>query len=116
MTFPRTRWLLCLVGVVALMPVNCGHSGATAPATVDDPAAPLIVTTVQPQRKTLARKIEQTGDIQAYEQTPLHARISGFVSKVHKDIGDEVKKGEVLAELAVPEMDEELKQKTALVG
>src|SRR5207302_914096 len=43
-------------------------------------------------------------------------KIPGFVQKVHVDIGDRVHKGDVLAELWVPEMEEELKQKQALVA
>lgn len=76
---------------------------------------PLVVTAVPLQRKTLTRRIEQTGDIQADRQTPLLARSTGFVKKVHKDIGDPVKEGELLAEVAVPELQEELEQKLALV-
>jgi RND family efflux transporter MFP subunit len=75
----------------------------------------VAVTTETPKKETLHRRIEQPGDVHAYEQTPMYARISGLVNKVYKDIGDEVKEGEVLADLSVPEMDEELKQKTALV-
>lgn len=77
---------------------------------------PEAVTTTKPIRKSFTHKIEQPGEIQAFEQAPIYSRISGYVLKVHKDIGDIVKKDDVLAELSVPEMDEELKQKTALVA
>jgi RND family efflux transporter MFP subunit len=70
---------------------------------------------VKPVRKTLSHKIEQPGEIQAFARTPIRARISGYVLSVAKDIGDPVAKDDVLAELSVPEMDEELNQKKALV-
>jgi multidrug resistance efflux pump len=54
--------------------------------------------------------------VEAAEQTKLHAQIVGFVHKVHVDIGDRVKKGQVLAELSAPEVDAELRQKEALVA
>jgi RND family efflux transporter MFP subunit len=69
-----------------------------------------------PEKRSLVRTVEQPGRIDPFAQTPLLARISGYVKSVHADIGDRVKAGQLLAELDVPEMEEELKQKQALVG
>jgi HlyD family secretion protein len=80
---------------------------STAPASS-------TVTSGKPVRKTIRHNIEQPGEIQAFEQTPMYARISGFVETVAKDIGDRVEKDEVLIELSVPEMVEEHQQKKAL--
>jgi RND family efflux transporter MFP subunit len=74
------------------------------------------VKTTTPVRKDFSRRIEQPGEVLADEQTPIYARISGYVDRVLHDIGQKVEKGDVLAELSVPEMDEELKQKGALVS
>jgi RND family efflux transporter MFP subunit len=71
---------------------------------------------IHPERKTLHRSVDQPGTIEAFEQTSLHARIAGFVKEMHVDIGDTIKADDVLAELSVPEMDEELKQKEALTS
>jgi RND family efflux transporter MFP subunit len=78
-------------------------------------AGPPSVTVVRPVRSTVKRTITQPGQIEAFEQAPLYVKIPGYVKAVHKDIGDRVRKGDLLAELWVPEMVEELKQKTALV-
>lgn len=87
----------------------------------------VTVTTVKPERRTLVRVIEQPAHIEAFEEAVLLPRISGYVHKVNADIGDRVKgprydakgkttqPGQVLAEISVPEMEEELKQKRALV-
>ena len=61
-----------------------------------------------------AKALKLTGRIEASEQTPIHARIIGYVAKVNADLGDRVKKGQVLAEQAVPEREAELKQKEAI--
>jgi RND family efflux transporter MFP subunit len=74
------------------------------------------VSTIQPQRKTLIRRVEQPGEIHAFEQTPLHSKVTGFISTVHVDIGDRVKVGQLLAEIAIPEYEQELKQKQAMVA
>src|SRR6266481_2961311 len=78
--------------------------------------APPSVTVIKPKRMTLQRTTHGPAYIQAYEQTPMFAKIAGFVEKWHVDIGDHVSQGKVLAELWIPEMEVELKQKVALVA
>src|SRR5262249_42474516 len=52
-------------------------------------------------------------NVEADERTPLYAKVAGYVLKWNVDIGTDVRKDEVLAELYVPEMEVELKQKEA---
>jgi multidrug efflux pump subunit AcrA (membrane-fusion protein) len=73
-------------------------------------------TAAEPGQTTARRHIELPGRIEAFEQARLDARVPGFVQKVHADIGDRVRKGQVLAELAVPELEQEHRQKQALVA
>jgi len=49
----------------------------------------------------------QPAELRPYEQTAILAKASGFVSRVHVDIGDRVEKDQLLAELWIPEMDQE---------
>src|SRR5687768_2424717 len=79
-----------VVGLLVLA-VGCG-SRADGPAS-EEPAkeGPPVVKTVRPERKTLRRTIEQPGTIEAFEETPLVAKIPGYVLKVHRDIGDHVR-------------------------
>jgi HlyD family secretion protein len=51
--------------------------------------------------------ITQPAQVEPYEQTEILAKASGFVSRVHVDIGDKVEKDQFLADLWIPEMDEE---------
>jgi HlyD family secretion protein len=78
--------------------------------------APVPVTVAKPERRTLRRTTVQPGHIQAFEEAPLFAKVSGYVEKVESDIGDRVKAGQLLAKLSAPEMEEELSQKEALVA
>jgi RND family efflux transporter MFP subunit len=85
------------------------------PAAQSAAAAP-SVRIVRPERKTVRHPIEQPGfNIEAFQETPLYARITGYVRKWKVDIGDRVHKDDILAELYVPEMDVELAQKEAAV-
>ena len=63
----------------------------------------------------MERRCEQPGEIAAFEETPLYAKVAGYVQAVNVDIGDKIKQGQTLAVLSVPELVEELKQKAALV-
>lgn len=125
------RVLIALVAVLSLGLLNgCRHDAASAdgPAGATSSADALVrVTPVQPTRETLVRYTEQPGQILPLASTPIYAKLSGFVRRVHVDIGDEVagpvvqdgqveKPGQVLAEIDMPELTKELAQKTALVA
>jgi multidrug efflux pump subunit AcrA (membrane-fusion protein) len=71
------------------------------------------VKAVRPVRETIRKTIEQPGRVEGYEQTPMYVKMSGFVQEWKTDIGARVKKGDVLAELSVPEEVEELKRREA---
>jgi multidrug efflux pump subunit AcrA (membrane-fusion protein) len=71
---------------------------------------------VTPRRVTLHKTVVQPGSIRAYEETPVYTKIAGFVGKWLKDAGADVQAGEVLAELWVPEMEVEVRQKAARVA
>jgi len=53
------------------------------------------------------------GSIKAYVESPIYARTSGYLKKWYKDIGSHVSKGEILADIDTPEIDQELLQARA---
>jgi HlyD family secretion protein len=67
------------------------------------------------QRKNLDRTTSQPARIEAFEATPLFAKLAGYVDAVHVDIGDAVKKDQALVTLRIPELHNEVAQKKALV-
>jgi RND family efflux transporter MFP subunit len=56
------------------------------------------------------------GNIQAFNSAPIYARVSGYLKKWNADIGTPVKAGEVLAEIDVPDQDQQLAQAKADLG
>jgi RND family efflux transporter MFP subunit len=74
------------------------------------------VEVVRPERRTVRRVTEQPGQIEACEVTPVHAKIGGYARTVAVDIGDRVKQGQVLAELAVPEFEADVQRKHAAIA
>jgi multidrug efflux pump subunit AcrA (membrane-fusion protein) len=63
-----------------------------------------------------AKAVKLPGQVEAAEQTEVFSRIVGFVQRVNVGVGDRVKKGQALAELAVPELEADLKAKEALAA
>jgi RND family efflux transporter MFP subunit len=53
------------------------------------------------------------GTTAAFAAANVYARATGYIAKRNVDIGDHVKKGELLAELAVPEIDDQISQNEA---
>ena len=117
------RFLLILATGLALggcQPTSPkGEATASSPATGEMP--PIRVTPITPQKKHLVRTIELPGRVEAYEVTPLHSKVTGFVQRVTVDIGDTIQgprdgqPGAELCELLVPELKEELAEKNAVI-
>jgi HlyD family secretion protein len=115
------------VSVAGFLVMSCiGCSGnSTAQATLSDrhgskvaeadDAPALAVQAVSPVRKDLVVKFEQPGPIEAAEQADLYAKVTGYVKMVAVDIGDVVQAGQVLLELDVPDLEQELAYKSALI-
>src|SRR5262249_23371188 len=81
-------------------------------ASAPPEAQPVVnVTVVKSERKTVWRHIELPAQVEPSKQAELYARVAGVVQKVHADLGDRVKQGQVLAELAVPELEQGAAQK-----
>jgi RND family efflux transporter MFP subunit len=89
--------------------------GAGTPAGAGVPQRIAAVGVVSPTRTTLRRTSTQPGQVEPWETTDLHAKVPGFVTTVRVDIGDAVKAGDVLAEIALPEVEAERDQKVAVV-
>jgi multidrug efflux pump subunit AcrA (membrane-fusion protein) len=58
---------------------------------------------------------KEMGNVEAFEQVSLVSRIAGYVEKLNVDIGDRVKKGQLLTALSAPEIELNVAQKKALV-
>jgi multidrug resistance efflux pump len=54
--------------------------------------------------------------IDAFEETPLYAKVAGYVDTVHVDIGDRVTKDQPLVDLWIPELADDRAAKEALVA
>ncbi len=56
------------------------------------------------------------GNVQAFNSAPIYARVSGYLKKWYVDIGAKVKAGQLLAEIDIPDQDQQLAQARADLG
>ena len=96
--------------------IGCHHASAPQAEANGSAAALDRVQVGHPEIGSLVLETTQPGRIQAYEEAPLYSKLSGYVARVLVDIGDTVAQGAVLAELAVPELNDEVRQKESLVS
>ncbi len=71
------------------------------------------VTTTHPTAGAPANELVLPGTLQPYVESPIYARTNGYLKKWYFDIGSHVKKGDLLAEIDAPEIDQELSQAKA---
>jgi RND family efflux transporter MFP subunit len=69
-----------------------------------------LVNVVHPIRGSNDQAIELPGNTQAFTEAPIYARTSGYLKQWYFDIGAHVKRGQLLAEIETPELDEQLEQ------
>jgi RND family efflux transporter MFP subunit len=69
-----------------------------------------IVAVVAPKRGAKDQELILPGDIQAYYEASIYARVPGYLKMWYKDIGARVKAGEQLAVIDTPDLDQQLEQ------
>jgi RND family efflux transporter MFP subunit len=98
--------LLCFLAVIMLRHF---HSNAVALAGEAAYSAPTPVDVVVARPATVGQDLVLPGEAAAWYETTIYARVNGYVAKWLVDIGDHVKKGQLLATIETPELDAELR-------
>jgi RND family efflux transporter MFP subunit len=75
-------------------------------------ALPSVITTTA-HRSDVGEELVLPGTVQAFAEAPIYARTNGYLKAWRTDIGTEVKKGQLLAEIEAPEVDQQLSQAEA---
>src|SRR5271166_6614992 len=75
-------------------------------------AVPTVVT-VTANRTSLGEDLVLPGTVQAFVEAPIYARTGGYLKTWYTDIGTPVKKGQLLAEIETPEVDQQYAQARA---
>jgi RND family efflux transporter MFP subunit len=83
--------------------------------TTQEAAAPMVIA-LPPKQGAPTDTFTLPGNVTAFTDSPIYARTSGYLTKWYYDIGSHVKKGALLAEIATPELDQQLTQAEADLG
>jgi RND family efflux transporter MFP subunit len=100
-----------LVGGIIIFVVRGFQASALAAST--ELHAKQYVTTVNPKPAGGGLPLTLPGTLQGINEATVYARSNGYILRWSKDIGSSVKKGELLAEITAPEIDQELSQAIA---
>ena len=114
-------WRLAVVGLVVaagaifavVHGISVGAQSETALKTWTAAQAVPTVALVQPKPDTRERQITLPGTIQAFYSAPIYPRVTGYVKAWNVDIGAHVTKGQELAEIDTPDLDQQLIQAQA---
>jgi membrane fusion protein (multidrug efflux system) len=68
------------------------------------PAPSTPVQTIHPKRGEIVRKVTLPGNVMAYQEATLYAKVAGYLKTISVDKGDTVKEGDTLAEIEAPEL------------
>ncbi|HEX4228099.1 MAG TPA: efflux RND transporter periplasmic adaptor subunit [Bryobacteraceae bacterium] len=115
----RTRifGLLLLFAIVAALLAGIlprlQHRAALTAETSGIDSERLPVHVIEAKAAAPRSDVTLPGNMQAIEEAPIYARVSGYITHRYADIGDKVKAGQVLADIDAPELDQELMQARA---
>jgi RND family efflux transporter MFP subunit len=109
--------ILALIVVVLILGIYAGvrsriNAEANLARTTETSAVP-TVNAVHPESGAPNEEVVLPGNTQAFTDTPIYARTSGYLLRWTHDIGSHVKQGDLLAEIDTPEVDEQLRQARA---
>jgi RND family efflux transporter MFP subunit len=115
----RLLWFLSIPAVLAVSAFFGAQARAKDSAKLAGTTKSLEVQTVSvihPERGKASSDLTLPGMIQAFSQSPIYARVDGYVRSWNADIGSHVTKGQLLAEIDAPEVDQQLNQARALLA
>jgi RND family efflux transporter MFP subunit len=112
---PFRRWLVLVIAVVvvAALLVSGIVSRVRARTTLKAETAQVALTAVSvvsPKPTAPAEEIILPGNVQPFITSPVYSRTNGYLKKWYFDIGAHVKKGQLLAVIETPEVDQQLQQ------
>ena len=106
---PIRRMPFVFLFVLASFSMGCRRS---QPAVQNALPAAVVV---HAGRSPLSNRLEVAGEFLPFQEVEIHAKVAGYIRKIHVDIGDRVHVGQLLAELEVPEMTAQVEGAQAVV-
>jgi RND family efflux transporter MFP subunit len=82
--------------------------GRTKGVSADDPANAPTASVVKVAKQDISDRLEIASEFQPFQEINVYAKVSGYVQKLNIDWGTHVHRGEVMAVLEIPELEQQL--------
>jgi RND family efflux transporter MFP subunit len=105
--------IIVFVGLIIYYGIHSRASAESRLQLTTEQASIPSVRVIHPQLGARTQEIVLPGNTQAFIDSPIYARTNGYLKRWYVDIGARVKKGELLAEIETPELDQQLRQARA---
>ena len=110
------RYALVLLAIALILAIWGVVSRVTARNRLgretNQEAIPVVIVE-KPGQSPNSQELTLPGSVQAFVEAPIYARTNGYLKSWYTDIGAPVKKGQLLAEIDTPEVDQQLRQAQA---
>ncbi|HRC61017.1 MAG: efflux RND transporter periplasmic adaptor subunit [Propionivibrio sp.] len=108
---------VCLAVLLGVLLAACGKAPGEADASTQPVKAALTVSTTVPQRLDWPETLRANGNIAAWQEAVIGPELSNYrITEVNANVGDVVKKGQVLARIAADTVENELSESRAAVA
>lgn len=105
--------VLAVIAVIVIVGVRSRSRAAGQLKKDTDTLAAPTVSVIHAERSAPQQEIVLPGNVQAYSDAPIYARTNGYLKHWYVDIGAHAKKGQLLADIDTPEVDQQLQQARA---
>ena len=112
----RLTYGLAGAGLAVALPVTLALKSGSVKGAGGGSAPPVVVSVARVQRADLARVITLAAEFEPFQDVSVHAKVAGYVRSIRVDVGDHVRKGETIAVLEIPELNDDLRHAVAATG
>lgn len=112
-TLARGPWLVAGAAAVVAAAIFLPATRGTPTRSPADAGEPPVVGATKLVRATVARPLTFDSELRPFQEVALHAKVAGYVASIDVDIGDAVRAGQVIAQLELPETQDDLERATA---
>ncbi len=114
-TFERPTGTVRGIVLSALLAGMLAGCGRAKPVNAEDAANAPTVSVVKVARQNLSTTLEIASEFEPFQEINVYAKVSGYVQTLNIDWGKHVRKGEVLAILEIPELEQQIQLDEAMV-
>jgi RND family efflux transporter MFP subunit len=105
--------VLLLAAIAAIWGIYSRQQSEAALTEWTQKQAVPTVAVAPPSQNTVPQKLVLPGDVEAFYEAPIYARVSGYLASWSEDIGAHVRRGQTLGIIDTPDLDQEMAQAEA---